>query len=102
MTNPPPVKPVRRSPFADRLFGWAAQGAALLTLGFITGLVALYYRFALLHGYRPLLYLVILFVLAGVLLFSLGFLTELIGQLLERLERIEKRDRRVKNEEHPE
>ncbi len=82
------------------LFGTA--GIALLTLGFITGLVALYYRFALLHGYRPLLYLVILFVLAGVLLFSLGFLTELIGQLLERLERIEKRDRRVKNEEHPE
>ncbi len=74
------------------LFGTAGLG--LLFCGFVTGLVALYYRIVLLHGYRPLLYLVILFVLAGVLLFSLGFLTELIGQLLERLERIERRQRR--------
>lgn len=68
-------------------------GLAMLSLGFITGLVALYFRFVLLQGYRPLLYLVLLFVLGGVLLFSLGFLTEMVGQLIERLERIEKRDR---------
>ena len=35
MTNPPPVNPVRRSPMADRLFGWAAQGAALLTMALL-------------------------------------------------------------------
>jgi phosphate transport system permease protein len=39
MTTPPPVKPVRRSPIADRLFGWAAQGAALLTLGLLFGIL---------------------------------------------------------------
>ncbi|WP_293400031.1 phosphate ABC transporter permease subunit PstC [Polaromonas sp.] len=39
MTTPPPVKPVRRSPVADRLFGWAAQGAALLTLGLLIGIL---------------------------------------------------------------
>jgi glycosyltransferase involved in cell wall biosynthesis len=65
-------------------------GIILFALGFITGLIALYYRFALYQGYRPLLYLVSLFVLSGVLLFTLGFLTELLGQLFERLERIEK------------
>ncbi len=65
-------------------------GIVLFALGFITGLIALYYRFALYQGYRPLLYLVSLFVLSGVLLFTLGFLTELLGQLFERLERIEK------------
>ncbi|MES2412753.1 MAG: phosphate ABC transporter permease subunit PstC [Pseudomonadota bacterium] len=39
MTNPPPASPVRRSPIADRLFGWAAQGAALLTLGLLIGIL---------------------------------------------------------------
>ncbi|MES1978022.1 MAG: phosphate ABC transporter permease subunit PstC [Pseudomonadota bacterium] len=39
MTTPPPVKPVRRSPVADRLFGFAAQGAALLTLGLLIGIL---------------------------------------------------------------
>ena len=40
MTNPPPVNQVRRSPLADRLFGWAAQGAAWLTLGLLAGILA--------------------------------------------------------------
>lgn len=39
MTNPPPVKAMRRSSLADRLFGWAAQGAALLTLGLLIGIL---------------------------------------------------------------
>ena len=73
------------------LFG--TGGLVLLFLGFITGIVALYFRFGVdpPQGYRPLLYLVILFVLGGVLLFTLGFLTELIGQLLERLKDVEDR-----------
>lgn len=40
MSNPPPVKTMRRSPLADRLFGWAALGAALLTLGLLVGILA--------------------------------------------------------------
>lgn len=39
MTNPPSVKTVRRSSLADRLFGWAAQGAALLTLALLVGIL---------------------------------------------------------------
>ena len=39
MTNPPPVNAQRRSPWADRLFGWAAQGAALLTLALLMGIL---------------------------------------------------------------
>jgi phosphate transport system permease protein len=35
MTNPPPLKPVKRSLLPDRLFGWAALAAALLTLGLL-------------------------------------------------------------------
>ncbi|MDO8248801.1 MAG: phosphate ABC transporter permease subunit PstC [Rhodoferax sp.] len=40
MTNPPPENSVRRSPLADRLFGWVALGAALLTLGLLFGILA--------------------------------------------------------------
>ncbi|WP_332774692.1 phosphate ABC transporter permease PstC [Polaromonas sp.] len=39
MTNPPPVNTVRRGPLADRLFGWTAKGAALLTLGLLIGIL---------------------------------------------------------------
>jgi len=69
------------------LFG--SWGLVFLALGFITGCIALYFRYVLLHGFRPLLYLVILFLLGGILLFTLGILTELLGVLIERLERIE-------------
>ena len=40
MTNPPPVKPMRRSSWPDRIFGWAALGAALLTMGLLLAILA--------------------------------------------------------------
>ena len=39
MTKPPPASPVRRSSLPDRLFGWAALAAALLTLGLLFGIL---------------------------------------------------------------
>jgi len=39
MTNPPPQNTVRRSPWADHLFGWAAKGAAWLTLLLLVGIL---------------------------------------------------------------
>ncbi len=39
MTNPPPQNTVRRSPWADQLFGWAAKGAAWLTLLLLVGIL---------------------------------------------------------------
>ena len=39
MTNPPPAKPVKRSRLPDRIFGWAALAAALLTLGLLFGIL---------------------------------------------------------------
>jgi len=39
MTNPPPVKPMRRSSWPDRIFGWAALGAALLTMGLLLAIL---------------------------------------------------------------
>ncbi len=40
MTNPPPPGGVRRSSLPDRIFGWAATGAALVTLGLLLGILA--------------------------------------------------------------
>jgi phosphate transport system permease protein len=39
MTNPPPVKSARSGPMADRVFGWLAKGAALLTLGLLIAIL---------------------------------------------------------------
>lgn len=59
MTNFPPVNYARRSPVADQLFGLAAQGAALLTLGLLIGIL-----FALVAGAWP-----------AISKYGLGFLT---------------------------
>jgi glycosyltransferase involved in cell wall biosynthesis len=60
-------------------------GAISILLGFLTGVLAIVLRL-LGHGFRPLLYLVILLVLAGILLFSLGMIGEAIRAILDRLE----------------
>jgi len=39
MTNHPPVKTARSGPLADRIFGWLAKGAALLTLGMLLAIL---------------------------------------------------------------
>ena len=35
MTNPPPVRHLKRSPLPDQIFGWAALAAALITLALL-------------------------------------------------------------------
>ncbi len=71
------------------LFG--SLGSLLGGLGIGVGVVALYYRFALGQGYRPLLYLVTLLIVLGVLLFALGFIAEAIVQVRDRVEHLEQR-----------
>jgi len=65
-------------------------GSASLAVGFVVGLVAVILRLAG-HGFRPLLYLVILLALAGLLLFAAGFLGESLATINDRLDRLEKR-----------
>ena len=71
------------------LFG--TSGAILAVLGVIVGAIALWYRFALGQGYRPLLYLVTLLIVLGMLLFALGFLAEAVAQVRDRVDQIERR-----------
>ena len=57
--GPPPAKRPRSGPTTDRLFGWAAKGAALLTLAMLIGILL-----SLLVGAWP-----------AISKFGLGFLT---------------------------
>lgn len=71
------------------LFG--SLGGTSLLLGFLVGILALVLRFGFGRGFRPLLYLVILLALAGLSLFALGFLAEMLAGISDRIERVERR-----------
>lgn len=73
------------------LFG--VSGGILFLLGVLTGIAALILRFAFNLGFRPLLYLVMLLVLSGLLLFAIGFMTELLAIIYEEVESIKKKNK---------
>jgi hypothetical protein len=54
--------------------------------GFVMGLVALYLRFFTSYGSRTLLFPTILLILAGLMLFMIGFLAEVLVGLKEEIE----------------
>ncbi len=68
---------------------FGTSGIASFILSFLTFLLALLLRM-LKHGYRPLLYLVIVFFLSGLILLSMGFLGEMTAGILDKLENKEK------------
>jgi glycosyltransferase involved in cell wall biosynthesis len=72
-----------------RFFG--TWGLFSILLGVITGLVAIYLRLFTIHGSRTWLYAVILFILSGLLLFSLGFLAEVIVAIREEIESLKQK-----------
>jgi glycosyltransferase involved in cell wall biosynthesis len=74
------------------LLFFGSLGAGLLALGTLVGLVALYVRFVMGTGFRPVLYLVILLVTLGALLLGVGFLAELVAQLREEVDAMRRRD----------
>jgi len=63
-------------------------GFGLFALGGITGLVAVYLRFVVGTGFRPLLTLVVFLVLLGGLLFVAGLIAELIAALRSEVEEL--------------
>lgn len=70
------------------LFG--VSGLALAGLGLLVGLAAIAMRLAG-HGFRPMLYLVILLEVLGFLLFGFGFIAELIAQQHAEIESLTRR-----------
>jgi len=75
-----------RKPFL--FFG--TSGVILIFLGVVTGVYGIIQRFVFHHGYRPLAYLVILMVVSGLVLFTVGFITEAVAALSENVKRLER------------
>jgi len=75
-----------RKPFL--FFG--TSGAVLFFLGVLAGIYGIVQRFVYNHGYRPILYLVILLVVSGLVLFTVGFITEAVAALAENVKRLER------------
>lgn len=78
------------------LFGSA--GVLFVVVGFITGIYSFYMRFVLLQGFRPLLTFVVLCVLSGIVLFSLGFILEVLLNIMNELDSIKQDLKRAKDE----
>lgn len=72
------------------LLYFGSAGAISFLFGFLLGILSIILRIFG-HGFRPLLYLVILLILMGILLFGLGLFGESFSALIERLEAIEKK-----------
>jgi glycosyltransferase involved in cell wall biosynthesis len=70
------------------LLYFGTVGLFSFTAGIIVGVIAIILRFFG-HGFRPLLYLVILLVISGILFFSLALIGESIRAILDRLEQRE-------------
>lgn len=79
------------------LFG--TLGILLFLIGIAAGIYSLYLRFVLLQGFRPLLYFVVLSVLAGIMFFSFGFLLEALLSMSEKLDEL-KSDPGRRGKEH--
>jgi len=58
------------------LLFFGSIGSVLVLLGVLVGLIALYLRFVEGEGHRPLLYLVMMLVGVGMVLFLMGFMSE--------------------------
>ena len=77
------------------LLFFGSIGFILCALGLAAGLIALYMRFVLFEGYRPLLYLVMLLESMGVMLFMLGFLAEAMIYFQDEISVLRKENRRM-------
>ncbi len=74
------------------LLYFGTAGMVQILIGIIIGIIAVVLRI-LGHGFRPLLYLVILFIVSGILFFSLGLIGESIRAILDRIEKFEHPDK---------
>jgi glycosyltransferase involved in cell wall biosynthesis len=69
------------------------SGAALVLLGVLVGIYAIIERYVFGIGFRPWLYLVMLLVLSGLVLFGFGFVGELVAGMREEVRALGRGDR---------
>lgn len=68
---------------------FGTTGGILLLLCLMVGIIAIYLRLRM-HGYRPLLYLIMFLGLSGLLFFVLGFLAEAIAGIQDEVRKLKK------------
>lgn len=68
---------------------FGTTGLFLIFLGIILGIIAIILRYGFYKGNRTLLFLVILLILAGLMLFAIGFIGEGLAGIYDKLEKIE-------------
>ncbi|MBU0984548.1 MAG: glycosyltransferase family 2 protein [candidate division Zixibacteria bacterium] len=73
-------------------------GGCSVGLGILVGLYAIYLRYALGQGERPLLYLVMLLVGVGMALFLMGFLSEAMAAVKEEVTDLRKKNQAILKE----
>ena len=69
---------------------FGVSGAILVFLGFLVGVWAFYERYILGHGNRAFLYLILLLVIAGLVLFGFGFVGEMVAGMREEIRVLQK------------
>jgi hypothetical protein len=76
---------------------FGVTGAVLCLGGFLVGVYALIERYVLQQGNRAFLYLVLLLVLAGLILFGFGFVGEMVAGMREEVRALEREIERLKD-----
>ena len=81
---------------------FGVAGAVLFSLGLLVGAVSLYLRFGPPHlGFRPLLDLIMVLVIAGVSLFGFGFVGEMVAGMREELRAVQREIERLRHQREP-
>ena len=77
---------------------FGVSGALLCLLGFLVGVYALIERYVYGVGFRPILNLIMLLVLAGLILFGFGFVGEMVAGNVEEVRALKRELERVREE----
>ncbi len=78
---------------------FGVTGAVLVFLGFLVGVYELVQRYAYQQGNRAFLYLVLLLVIAGLMLFGFGFVGELVAAQREELRALQREIDQLRKDE---
>lgn len=80
---------------------FGVTGAVLVLLGFVVGVYEIIQRYAYQQGNRAFLYLVLLLVIAGLMLFGFGFVGELVAGQREELRALQRELDRLRKPDAP-
>ncbi len=78
------------------LLTFGTIGSVFLGLGVLTGIIAIIMR-VMGHGFRPMLFLVVLLIIVGLIFFLMGFLGEVVASIHDEINKIRKTSQKARN-----